>query len=74
MKEFDAETVRQLLDELKDRLVAKGIRGTIKVAGGAAMLLNYPEDPDVRVTTEVDALLEPSDAIEHGFRRADAPL
>lgn len=64
MREFDAETVQQLLEELKDRLVTKGIRGMIKVGGGAAMLLNYPEDPDVRVTTDIDALLEPADVIE----------
>ena len=64
MREFDAATVRQLLDELKGRLSAKGVRGTIKVAGGAAMLLNYPDDPDVRVTTDIDALIEPNDEID----------
>ncbi len=64
MREFDAATVRQLLDELKGRLSAKGVRGTIEVAGGAAMLLNYPDDPDVRVTTDIDALIEPNDEID----------
>ena len=64
MREFDAESVLQLLDELKDRLSARGVRGTIKVAGGAAMLLNYPDDPDVRVTTDIDALIEPSEEID----------
>jgi hypothetical protein len=64
MREFDAATVLQLLDELKDRLRAKGVRGTIKVAGGAAMLLNYPDDPDVRVTTDIDALIEPIEEID----------
>ncbi len=64
MREFDAATILQLLDELKDRLRAKGVRGTIKVAGGAAMLLNYPDDPDVRVTTDIDALIEPNDEID----------
>ena len=63
MREFDAATVLQLLDELKDRLSARGVRGTVKVAGGAAMLLNYPDDPHVRVTTDIDALIEHDDEI-----------
>ena len=73
-KEFDAETVRRLLDELKGRLSAKGIRGTIKVAGGAAMLLNYPSDPDVRVTTDIDALIEPNEAIDEVVAQMAADL
>ena len=28
------------------------------------MLLNYPDDPDVRVTTDIDALIEPDDDID----------
>ena len=28
------------------------------------MLLNYPDDPDVRVTTDIDALIEPNDEID----------
>lgn len=47
-RDFDAETVRGLLDELVRRLEARGIRGTIRVAGGAAMLLHYPDDPAVQ--------------------------
>jgi hypothetical protein len=63
-QEFDAQAVRELLDELARRLEARGVRGTIRVAGGAAMLLHYPEDPAVRVTRDIDALIEPSDEIE----------
>lgn len=62
--DFDAKTVRELLDELARRLELRGVRGTIRVAGGAAMLLHYPDDPAVRVTRDIDALIEPSDEIE----------
>lgn len=60
---FDAHTVRELLDELAARLAAGGVRGSIRVAGGAAMLLRFPDDPDVRVTHDVDALIEPSERV-----------
>ena len=73
-KEFDAATVRRLLDALKGRLSVKGIKGTIKVAGGAAMLLNYPSDPDVRVTTDIDALIEPCEAIDDVVAQMAADL
>lgn len=62
--EFDAQAVRELLDELARRLEARGVRGTIRVAGGAAMLLHYPDDPAVRVTRDIDALIEPFEEIE----------
>lgn len=62
-RDFDADTVRELLDELVRRLEGRGIRGTIRVAGGAAMLLRFPDDPNVRVTRDIDALIEPSDEI-----------
>lgn len=62
-RDFDADTVRELLDELVRRLKGRGIRGTIRVAVGAAMLLRFPDDPDVRVTRDIDALIEPSDEI-----------
>ncbi|UIP57780.1 DUF6036 family nucleotidyltransferase [Agromyces marinus] len=61
---FDAQAVRDLLDELARRLEERGVRGTIRVAGGAAMLLHFPDDPAVRVTRDIDALIEPSDEIE----------
>lgn len=63
-RDFDAEMVRALLDELVRRLEARIVRGTIRVAGGAAMLLHYPDDPAVRVTRDIDALIEPTDEIE----------
>jgi hypothetical protein len=63
-RDFDADAVRQLLDELVRRLAARGIHGTIRVAGGAAMLLHFPDDPEVRVTRDIDALIEPTDEIE----------
>ena len=61
--DFDARAVRALLDELAQRLSERGVRGTIRVAGGAAMLLHFPDDPDVRVTRDIDALIEPSDEV-----------
>ena len=62
--DFDARAVRALLDELAQRLSERGVRGTIRVAGGAAMLLHFPDDPEVRVTRDIDALIEPSDEVE----------
>lgn len=64
MRGFGAPDVQALLDELAERLAAAGLSGTIKIAGGAAMLLNYPDDPEVRVTRDIDALIDPSGAIE----------
>ncbi|GAA1752120.1 DUF6036 family nucleotidyltransferase [Agromyces humatus] len=62
--DFDAQSVRELLEELARRLSDRGVHGTIRVAGGAAMLLRYPDDPDVRVTRDIDALIEPADEVE----------
>lgn len=64
MKGFGAEEVRALLDALSERLAAAGVSGSIKIAGGAAMLLNYPDDPQVRVTRDIDAVIEPRAEIE----------
>lgn len=64
MRDFDARTVHDLLEELSRRLSERGVRGTIRVAGGAAMLLRFPDDPAVRVTRDIDALIEPSDEVE----------
>ncbi|MCM3656432.1 DUF6036 family nucleotidyltransferase [Agromyces mediolanus] len=64
MRSFGAPEVRALLDELAERLAAAGISGSIKIAGGAAMLLNYPDDPAVRVTRDIDAMIEPSGDLE----------
>lgn len=63
-RDFDAETVRELLEELAKRLRERGVVGTIRVAGGAAMLLHFPDDPAVRVTRDIDALIEPRDEVE----------
>ncbi|HET6672035.1 MAG TPA: DUF6036 family nucleotidyltransferase [Agromyces sp.] len=63
-RDLDARAVRELLDELARRLTERGVHGTIRVAGGAAMLLRFPDDPDVRVTRDIDALIEPSEEIE----------
>ena len=49
---------RALIDELEDRLAAAGVRATIRIAGGAAMALRFPDDPDLRVTM-VDAVYAP---------------
>ncbi|BDZ65481.1 hypothetical protein GCM10025877_24190 [Agromyces mangrovi Wang et al. 2018] len=63
-REFDTSTVRELLDELVRRLEARGVTGSIRVGGGAAMLLRFPDEPDVRVTSDIDALIEPDDEVE----------
>lgn len=34
----------------RPELEERAVRGTIRVAGGAAMLLHFPDDPAVRVT------------------------
>jgi hypothetical protein len=55
---------KELIDELERRLVARGIRGSIRIVGGAAMVLRFPNDPEVRVTTDVDAAYEPRPEID----------
>lgn len=60
---FDALGVQRLLDELVRRLRERGVHGSIRVAGGAAMLLRFPDDPEVRVTGDIDALVEPADEV-----------
>jgi hypothetical protein len=55
---------KELIDELERRLIARGIRGSIRIVGGAAMVLRFPDDPDVRVTTDVDAAYEPRPEID----------
>lgn len=58
------ERARELLKELERRVVARGIPAVIRIAGGAAMALRFPDDPDVRVTFDVDAAYEPREAID----------
>ena len=55
---------KELIDELERRLVARGIRGSIRIVGGAAMVLRFPDDPDVRVTTDVEAAYDPRPEID----------
>ena len=54
------ERARELIAELERRLTLKGVHASIRIAGGAAMVLRFPDDPDVRVTTDVDAAYEPA--------------
>ena len=55
---------KELIDELERRLVARGIRGSIRIVGGAAMVLRFPDGPEVRVTTDVDAAYAPRPEID----------
>ncbi|MBT2499605.1 hypothetical protein J7E25_10905 [Agromyces sp. ISL-38] len=55
---------KELIDELERRLAARGIHGSIRIAGGAAMVLRFPDDPEVRVTTDVDAAYEPRPEVD----------
>lgn len=48
-----------MLDELVRRLEARGVAGSMRIVGGAALALRYPDDPEVRVTRDVDATWEP---------------
>jgi hypothetical protein len=59
-----AARAKELIDELERRLAARGIRGSIRIVGGAAMVLRFPDDPEVRVTTDVDAAYEPRPEID----------
>ncbi len=54
--ELDARRVEELLRDLAERLRARGIGGGVRVVGGAAMALLFRDDPEVRVTTDIDAL------------------
>lgn len=56
---LDPAALRDLLDELVRRLEARGVTGSIRIVGGAALALRYPDDPDVRVTRDIDAVWEP---------------
>jgi hypothetical protein len=55
---------KELIDELVRRLAARGIDGSIRIVGGAAMALRFPDDPDIRVTSDVDAAYEPRPEID----------
>ncbi|WP_438854815.1 DUF6036 family nucleotidyltransferase [Agromyces sp. M3QZ16-3] len=55
---------KELIGELERRLAARGIRGSVRIVGGAAMALRFPDDPEVRVTIDVDAAYEPRPEID----------
>ena len=62
--EMSPGEIRGLLDELVRRLIERGVTGSIRIGGGAAMALRYPDDPSVRATRDVDAVYEPRPEVE----------
>jgi hypothetical protein len=58
--ELDRGQIEDLLKELGKRLLDRGTRGTIYVAGGAAIALEFEER---RVTADIDAVFAPAEAI-----------
>jgi hypothetical protein len=58
--EFGREEIEELLEELGRRLLDRDITGTIYVAGGAAVALEFPQR---RVTRDIDALFDPARAV-----------
>lgn len=57
--QLDAAELGELLDELVRRAEHRGITGAIRIVGGAALALRFPDDAEVRVTRDVDAVWEP---------------
>lgn len=57
--ELDPGELRDLLGELVSRLERRGVTGAIRIVGGAALALRFPDDPEVRVTRDIDATWEP---------------
>lgn len=62
--ELDPADVGELIQELRIRLIQRGVRGHLRVIGGAALALHFPEDPQVRVTKDIDALYWPKRIVE----------
>jgi len=58
---LDAIRVRDLLAELGERLVGRGIEAEIYVVGGAAMMLAYDR---TRVTRDIDAVGVPQEVVD----------
>lgn len=58
---IDAAEMRSALEELAVRLDAAGVEGRIRLMGGAAIALDFPERG---LTTDADALYQPAEAIE----------
>lgn len=65
LMEFDREQIESLLTELGRRLQDRGLSGTIYVAGGAAIALEFEER---RVTADIDAVFAPAEAIHEEAR------
>ncbi|HEU5223032.1 MAG TPA: hypothetical protein VFU07_05050 [Candidatus Lumbricidophila sp.] len=61
--QLNAEQIKALLEDLTQRMAARGINGHIRIAGGAAMALRYPNER-VRLTSDIDALYEPRPDID----------
>lgn len=66
--ELDPRAVGELLQELRLRLIHRGVNGQLRVVGGAALALHFPDDPDVRVTKDIDALYWPKSAVDEVVR------
>lgn len=58
--EFDRDDIRELLEELGRRLLARDVTGTIYVAGGAAVALEFSQR---RVTRDIHALFAPAETV-----------
>lgn len=58
--ELDRSQIEELLEELGQRLQARGVEGSIYIAGGAAIALEFQER---RVTVDVDAIFQPAETI-----------
>ena len=58
---FGGSEVRALLQDLGERLFAKGVSATIYIIGGAAMALEFDTR---RVTADIDAIFEPSTTVQ----------
>jgi len=56
-EELDATRLRELFQDLSDRLASRGLKAQLFVVGGAAMALEYDGD---RLTRDVDAVFEPA--------------
>jgi hypothetical protein len=61
--ELDPAEVRRLLDELVRRLETSGTAARIHVIGGSAMALLFPDDPETRMTQDIDASIHPSEEV-----------
>lgn len=55
--------IRRLLDLLAERLASDGIDAHIHVIGGSAIALLFPDDRETRFTTDIDAAVSPSRAV-----------